>query len=42
VAPSHYNTWPAIAQDVEAWARHVKSDTYAEPRIVPPGGKIKL
>jgi L-ascorbate metabolism protein UlaG (beta-lactamase superfamily) len=42
VAPSHYNTWPAIAQDVEAWVRHVKNDTYAEPRVIPPGGKIKL
>jgi L-ascorbate metabolism protein UlaG (beta-lactamase superfamily) len=42
VAPSHYNTWPPIAQDVEAWAQRVRSETKAEPCVVPPGGKISL
>ncbi|HWB07755.1 MAG TPA: metal-dependent hydrolase [Pirellulales bacterium] len=42
VAPSHYNTWPAISQDAEAWAQRVRSETKAEPCVVPPGGKIRL
>jgi L-ascorbate metabolism protein UlaG (beta-lactamase superfamily) len=42
VAPSHYNTWPPIAQDAAAWAARVKAETQAEPVIVQPGGKIRL
>lgn len=42
VAPSHYNTWPPIAQDAAAWAERVKRETIAEPVIVEPGGKIEL
>ena len=42
VAPSHYNTWPPISQDVEAWAQRVRSETKAEPCVVQPGGKISL
>lgn len=42
VVPSHYNTWPPIAQDAEAWAARVRRDTIAEPIVVKPGGTIKL
>ncbi|HUG70101.1 MAG TPA: metal-dependent hydrolase [Pirellulaceae bacterium] len=42
VAPSHYNTWPPIAQDAAAWAERVKRETIAEPIVVEPGGKIEL
>jgi len=42
VAPAHYNTWPPIAQDVQAWAADVRQTTAAEPVVVPPGGKIVL
>jgi L-ascorbate metabolism protein UlaG (beta-lactamase superfamily) len=42
VAPCHYNTWPPIEQDAEAWARQVRSHTAAEPIVLKPGGKIKL
>jgi L-ascorbate metabolism protein UlaG (beta-lactamase superfamily) len=38
VAPSHYNTWPPIEQDAEAWASRVKSETKAEA-IVPKVGE---
>lgn len=31
VAPSHYNTWPPIAQNAEKWATAVKSQTKALP-----------
>jgi len=42
VAPSHYNTWPLIAQDPAAWAKRVKAETSAEPLVIGPGGKITL
>jgi L-ascorbate metabolism protein UlaG (beta-lactamase superfamily) len=42
VVPSHYNTWPPIAQDAKAWAAQVKAETNAEPIIVSPGGTIEL
>lgn len=42
VAPSHYNTWPPIQQDVQAWAERVRRETKSEPCVVPPGGKIVL
>jgi L-ascorbate metabolism protein UlaG (beta-lactamase superfamily) len=38
VAPSHYNTWPPIEQDAQAWAARVKSETQTEP-IVPKVGQ---
>ena len=42
VAPCHYNTFPAIAQDATAWAEQVRSHTAAEPIVLEPGGKIAL
>jgi L-ascorbate metabolism protein UlaG (beta-lactamase superfamily) len=42
VAPSHYNTWPPIAQDAGAWAARVKAETTAEPVILQPGGTLTL
>lgn len=42
VAPAHYNTWPPIHQDANAWAEKVKSETEAEPVVVEPGGVITL
>ena len=29
VVPSHYNTWPPIAQDAEDWAERVRAETGA-------------
>lgn len=42
VVPSHYNTWPPIAQDAELWASRVRRETTAEPVVVRPGGKLTL
>jgi L-ascorbate metabolism protein UlaG (beta-lactamase superfamily) len=42
VVPSHYNTWPPIAQDAAAWAARVKKETSAEPIVVAPGGTFTL
>ncbi len=38
VVPCHYNTWPPIEQDVEAWAERVRQHTAAEPIPLAPGG----
>jgi L-ascorbate metabolism protein UlaG (beta-lactamase superfamily) len=37
VMPIHYNTFPTIAQDAQAWAARVKSETSAVPVILEPG-----
>ena len=42
VAPAHYNTFPPIVQDAEAWASRVKEETSAEPVVIDPGGTIAL
>jgi L-ascorbate metabolism protein UlaG (beta-lactamase superfamily) len=42
VAPCHYNTWPPIEQDAQAWAAQVRSHTAAEPIVLEPGEKIRL
>ncbi len=42
VAPAHYNTWPPIAQDAQAWAARVRSETQAEPIVLEPGGTMTL
>ena len=42
VAPSHYNTWPAIAQNVELWAQRVSQETSAQARVLVPGESFSL
>jgi len=42
VVPSHYNTWPPIAQDAEKWAQRVRAETKSEPIVVAPGGTVKI
>jgi len=37
VLPSHYNTWPPIEQDAEAWSKGIKSRTKAKPIVLSPG-----
>ena len=37
VLPCHYNTWPLIEQDANAWAQRVRSDTSAIPSVLQPG-----
>lgn len=37
VVPDHYNTWPLIAQDADAWAARVSAETDAEPVVLKPG-----
>ena len=42
VLPSHYNTWPPIEQDANAWADTVKSKTGAAPFILNPGQSFSV
>jgi L-ascorbate metabolism protein UlaG (beta-lactamase superfamily) len=42
VLPIHYNTWPVIAQDANAWAKRVSAETGATAEVVQPGGWITV
>mgnify|MGYP001294651720 CR=1 FL=1 len=42
VVPAHYNTWPPIEQDADAWAEAVRGETEAEPVVLEPGQSISL
>ncbi|MBI5758216.1 MAG: metal-dependent hydrolase [Planctomycetales bacterium] len=42
VAPSHYNTWPPIAQNATAWAARVRSKTKSVPIVLEPGGTFAI
>ena len=40
VIPSHYNTWPPIAQDANQWAERVRAETKSNAIVVSPGQTI--
>jgi len=42
VIPDHFDTWPLIAQDAEAWADRVKAETDAQPLVLKPGESCQL
>ena len=42
VMPCHYNTWPPIEQDGQAWAQKVQANTESEPIVLDPGGSYRL
>lgn len=42
VVPCHYNTWPLIEQDAEAWAEQVSGQTDATPKVLAPGESLAL
>ncbi|MBK9125191.1 MAG: metal-dependent hydrolase [Chloroflexi bacterium] len=37
VVPMHYNTFPTIAQDGDAWAAEIRANTDATPIVLKPG-----
>lgn len=37
VVPCHYNTWPPIVQDAEAWAKRVSQETDVTPIVMKTG-----
>ena len=42
VIPCHYNTWPLIEQDPEAWAERVSAESDAEPIVLDVEGSFTL
>jgi len=42
VVPSHFGTWPPIAQDAQKWADRVRAETQAEPTVLDPGGMLQI
>src|SRR5438045_1571935 len=42
VVPIHYDTFPVIAQDVQAWAVRIKAETGAEPIVLQPGEDVEV
>lgn len=42
VVPSHFNTWPPIAQDPMAWAEMIRARTTAEPIVLKPGETFRF
>lgn len=42
VIPHHYNTWPLIEQDVDAWAKAVQAETSAKAMVLPTNQSHEL
>jgi L-ascorbate metabolism protein UlaG (beta-lactamase superfamily) len=42
VIPVHYNTWPLIAQDADAWAGRVRAETDSQVHVLKPGEHFDL
>ncbi len=42
VIPDHFNTWPPIEQDAQAWAETVRAETSTEPIVLEPGDSLTL
>lgn len=40
--PTHYNTWPLIAQDAPAWAKRVEAETDTKVKVLSPGETLEL
>jgi L-ascorbate metabolism protein UlaG (beta-lactamase superfamily) len=42
VMPYHFDTWPAIEQDVQAWAERVRTETDTTVVVLPIGGTYEV
>ncbi len=42
VIPCHFNTWPVIAQDSDAWAKLVSDKTTSTPSVLTPGDTLTV
>lgn len=42
VFPIHYNTFPIISQDAQAWAERVRQETQTVPIVTAPGEWVEL
>ena len=42
VVPTHYNTWPVIAQDPDAWVARVRAETGIAADVLKPGESLTV
>jgi len=42
VIPQHYNTWPIIKQDADAFKRRVESSTTSKVAVLKPGERFEI
>ncbi len=42
VLPTHYNTWPPIEQDSDAWSAMIREHTSAVPVVLQPGSSHEI
>jgi len=42
VLPIHYNTFPPIAQNAQAWARRIETETATKPIVLEPGAWFEI
>jgi len=42
VIPIHYNTWPLIKQDPQAWKQRVEAETQTKCVVLAPGGTYQV
>ena len=42
VVPTHYNTWPMVEQDGEAWAQRVEKETNANAVVMQAGDSLDV
>jgi L-ascorbate metabolism protein UlaG (beta-lactamase superfamily) len=42
VVPIHYNTFPLLNQDAEAWARRVEAETDTRAHVLKPGDSLEF
>ena len=42
VVPVHYNTFPVIEQNAEAWAAQISRETSAKPVVLQPGQSLTI
>ena len=42
VVPAHYNSWPPIEQDANAWASQIRDNTKSEPIVLEPGDTLPV
>jgi L-ascorbate metabolism protein UlaG (beta-lactamase superfamily) len=40
--PTHYNTFPLIEQDAEAWAKRVEAETDTKVHVLQPGDSLEV
>ena len=42
IVPIHYNTFDVIAQDPDAWAQRVESETNTQVHVIAPGESVTI